>query len=74
MAVGTDSNFISVSDNLTRVFFIAVCENYPAQVGSCVINPNSGFFNVTNGTTNKSISFTTANSGYVYSYFWSKIF
>jgi hypothetical protein len=71
---GTTSNTISVSDNLTRVYFIAICDSYPAQVGTCCINPNSGFFNVSNGTTYKSISFTTSSNGYIYNYFWNKLF
>jgi hypothetical protein len=71
---GTTSNTISVSDNLTKVYFIAVCDSYAAQVGTCTINPNSGFFNVTNGTTYKSISFTTSSNGYIYNYFYQKLF
>jgi hypothetical protein len=74
LSSGTTSNTISVSDNLTKVYFVVICDSYPAQVGTCIINPNSGFFNVIGGTTYKSISFTTANSGYVYSYFINKIF
>jgi hypothetical protein len=69
----TNSIDIAISDNLTKVYVITICNGYPAQMGLSIFG-TSGYFNVTGGTTNKSISFTTNDTGFNYSYFYNRIF
>jgi len=70
---GSSSNTISISDNLTHVHMVAVCDGYPAQVGAAIVGTNGNYFSLSNGSNTKAISFTQ-NSNWTYNYYWQKLF
>jgi hypothetical protein len=73
--MGSNSSSINTVDNLSKCYTILVSDIYPAQVGMQIAgNPNNLYFNISNGTTAKAISFTSLNTAYTYTYYYHKIF